>query len=73
MADPTEDAWARTLFTHEDVEVVKDVTKDPKSKSARGMCPTSPDDGRHWWDLGAVGEQSSERYDCRWCHVRIYD
>lgn len=67
------DAWAQTLTTHEDVEVQKDLSKPPHSKSYPGQCPDSEDEGRHWWYLGAVGQQSSERFDCRWCHKVIYD
>jgi hypothetical protein len=67
------DAWAITAATNVDVEVQKDLTQPPKKgKSAPGMCSDSPDTC-HWWDIGAVGPQSAERFDCRWCDRKIWD
>lgn len=67
------DAWAGTLGPgHNVVEVQKQTSGEPRSRSAEGMCPKSPDT-KHWWDLAAVGSQSSERFDCRWCGSICWD
>jgi hypothetical protein len=71
---PATSAWAETLKPGDPVVPVQlpDPQSEPRSKSAPGQCPDAPDTC-HWWDLDAVGAQSSERFRCRHCPEFIWD
>ena len=41
---------------------------EPYSKSLAELCDPSPDK-LHWWYHMGYGAQSSEIFECKWCHT----
>jgi hypothetical protein len=66
------DAWAQTVLPGAGlVDVQREAL--PRSKSGPGLCPKSPDEGRHHWYLSAVGAQSLEVFVCGFCDEEVFD